>query len=265
MKAHATRLFLATVTLSGMLVVLTSEPASAADCTGSADLFAVHETCKYSADEARDFFASGDGHVYGVTPACAIGGNATCAQQDHCFDPDGTEKVWYVIFRDGEEIGRTCLADNEAASLGQITPGLVRREFERLTWQSSELAVQPPDGVTLVGFESNFFTTNTGPTAQAVTLLGRRIQIEATPTSYVWHFGDESTETTSTPGAAYPQLLVTHRYQHIGKVQPSVDTVYAGRYRVGTGPWRAIPGTLTVTGQQQELEVREARGVLVGH
>jgi len=265
MKALATRLFLATVTLPGILVVLTSGPASASDCTGSADLFAVHETCKYSADEARDFFASGDGHVYGVAPACAVGGNATCAQQDHCFDKDGTEKVWYVIFRDGQEIGQTCLTEGEAASLGQITPGLVRREFERLTWPSSELAVQPPDGVTLVGFDSNFFTTNSTPTTQNVTLLGRRIQIEATPTSYVWHFGDESSETTTTPGAAYPQLLVTHRYARAGLERPSVDTVYAGRYRVGTGPWRAIPGTLTVTGQPQTLEVREARGVLVGH
>ena len=151
-------------------------------------------------------------------------------------------------------------------SLGDVTPAMVRTAFERLTWPTSALTVQPPDGVTLIGFESNFFTTNTDPTTRTVTLLGRQIQIEATPTSYHWNFGEaDATTTTSTPGAAYPDLLVTHRYAHTGVVHPSVDTVYAGRYRIGTGPWTAIPGTVTAPGQPQTLEVREARGVLVGH
>jgi len=257
------RLLVAAVGLAGLLVGITASPALACPGHASANFESAESTCVFTAAETREFFGSGDGHDYAISLACEVGGSATCLRGATCGST--LPGQLYDVFRDGDLIGQTCLSAGDVTSLGQITPRLVRREFERLTWPSSELAVQPPDGVTLVGFESNFFTTNTTPTTQTVTLLGRRITIEATPTSYAWHFGDESTETTSTPGAAYPQLLVTHRYQHIGKVQPSVDTVYAGRYRVGTGPWRAIPGTLTVTGQQQELEVREARGVLVGH
>jgi len=265
MRSMLIRLMVMTFGLAGLVVGITASPALACPGRAHANFYSAESNCLFTADETRDFFGSGNGHVYAITRACAVGGQATCLKADECLGEDKTPGLLYDVFRDGELIGQTCLSEGDVTSLGQITPGLVRREFERLTWPSSELAVQPPDGVTLVGFDSNFFTTNTGPTTQAVTLLGRRITIEATPTSYVWHFGDQSTETTTTPGAAYPELLVTHRYQHIGKVQPSVDTVYAGRYRVGTGPWRAIPGTLTVTGQQQELEVHEARGVLVGH
>ena len=50
-----------------------------------------------------------------------------------------------------------------------------------------------------------------------------------------------------------------------GTVRPSVDTTYSGRYRVGHGAWREIPGTLTVAGPPATLRVDEARGVLVAH
>ena len=240
-----------------------ADPALEPTCGRAVNLQEAGQRCYFSADETRDFFGSGDGHHYAISLACDVGGSATCLSGTKC-GKDAQGQL-FDVFRDGELIGQTCLTDSDVASLGEVTPGLVRKAFERLTWPRSELTIQPPDGVTLVGFESNFFTTNTAPTTQTVTLLGRQIQIEATPTSYVWHFGDESTEPTATPGAAYPNLLVTHRYQHPGQVQPSVDTVYGGRYRVGTGPWQTIPGTLTVTGQAQQLEVREARGVLVGH
>lgn len=161
-------------------------------CGATAGFREAAAVCDLTANQTRDLFASSDGHSYTVTHACAVGGQATCLKADDCLGEDQTPGLLYDVFQDGQPYGQVCLSDSDVTSLGQVTPGLVRKAFERLTWPSSELTVQPPDGVTLVGFESNFFTTNTTLTTQTVTLLGKRIQIEATPTSYIWHFGDES-------------------------------------------------------------------------
>ena len=140
---------------------------------------------------------------------------------------------------------------------------MVRREMERLDWPRARLEVQPPDGQTLVNFDTNFFTRDTEPTRQTVTLLGQRVEIEAAPTEYTWDYGDGSSETTTSPGAAYPDLDVTHEYADPGQVSPSVATTYSGRYRINGGGWEQIPGTLTLPGESVELRVRSASPRLV--
>ena len=163
------------------------------------------------------------------------------------------------------KVGEVCLTTDEAAQLGVITTAMVLREFRRLDWPTSPLVVQPPGGRTLVNFETNFSTTNTEPSTRTVVLLGQQVEIEATPTSWLWHFGDGESEATRTPGALYPDLEVTHTYLDADVVEtPSVDTVYTGRYRINGGPWQQIPETLTVPGEAVELEVVEAQPVLVG-
>ena len=257
----------AVATLGSILCSLIASPSFAdppqTGC-GEAVLFdQASYTCSYSPDETAGFFSSGDGHHYEIVPSCELGGLATCTGGQACDGPPpGT---LYDVLRDGEKIGSTCLDDEAASDLGQVTPGQVRKAFERLTWPQSELVVQPPDGFTLVGFATNFYTANAAPTTQPVTLLGQRIEIEATPTSYLWQFGDGTSETTSTPGAAYPDLQITHQYRHAHvTVHPRVDTTYAGRYRLGNGSWQTIPGTLTVIGAAGNLRVGEAQGVLTG-
>ncbi|MGL5808943.1 MAG: hypothetical protein ACRCYQ_03260, partial [Nocardioides sp.] len=126
--------------------------------------------------------------------------------------------------------------------------------------------VQPPGGETLVNFRTNFYTDNTDSTTQTVTLLGQPITIEAIPVSYTWHFGQLArAETTSTPGAPYPDLEVTHVYQDAHRTaHPAVDVTYAGRYRVGGSGWTDIPDTLTVDGDPVALRIIEGQPNLVG-
>lgn len=149
-------------------------------------------------------------------------------------------------------------------SAASITPALVRRAFDRLTLPSSELIIEPPNGKTLVNFATNFLTANDESTRHRVRLLGQRVVIEATPTSYIWHHGDGTTKTTRSPGARYPELEVTHHYAKKGSYRPRVDTTYEGRFRVNGGDWSTIPGTVTVDGDPVELEVVGARPTLVG-
>ena len=102
-----------------------------------------------------------------------------------------------------------------------------------------------------------------------MTLLGRRVTIEATPTAYTWHFGADTADaerlSRATPVPPTRTSAVTYRYTRVGMAHPSVDTTYSGRYRVGGGAWRTIPQTLTVTGAAVDLEVVSATPHLVGY
>ncbi len=146
-----------------------------------------------------------------------------------------------------------------------LTVGLIRRAFAELELPAGRLVIQPPDGLTLVNFDTNFYTTSTAPIARTVTLLGQRVTLEATPATYHWDFGDGRTLSTSEPGAPYPRLDVTHNYLRTGTYRPSLSTTYTGRYRVGGGAWQEIPGTVTIDGAGRALRAIEAQPKLVGY
>ncbi|HEY3530689.1 MAG TPA: hypothetical protein VGK78_16195 [Nocardioides sp.] len=225
-----------------------------------------------SGSETNDYIAGHSEHTYSIRPACGVGGSALCHEPAAC-NIDGHDGSLYNVYEDAQTEPlpwQACLTNAEAVKLGALTPDLVLRAFRRLSWPDSGLVVQPPKGKTLVNFDTNFYTTNSDPTTHTVTLIGQRVTIEATPTQYTWHFGGDDADgtsdlTTTDPGAAYPDLRVTHRYIRVGTVTPSVDTTYSGRYRVNNGPWRAIPDTLTVPGAAVDLEVVSATPHLVGY
>ena len=146
-----------------------------------------------------------------------------------------------------------------------LTVGLIRNAFAELKLPAGNLVIQPPDGLTLVNFDTNFYTTSTEPIARTVTLLGRRVTLEATPSTFHWSFGDGERLSTSDPGAPYPRLRVTHSYRNTDTYRPSLGTTYTGRYRVDGGPWRQIPGTVTINGTGQALRAIEAEPRLVSY
>lgn len=144
-----------------------------------------------------------------------------------------------------------------------LTLGLIRSAFAELRLPAGALVIQPPDGTTLVNFDTNFYTPATGPLTRTVTLLGQQVTLEATPSRYRWEFGDGQARTTTEPGAPYPRLDVTHNYLRTGTYRPRLATTYTGRYRVAGSGWRAIPGTVTIQGAPRSLRAIEARPTLV--
>jgi hypothetical protein len=148
--------------------------------------------------------------------------------------------------------------------LPQVTPGLVLTAFREIGLPALEARTQPEDK-TLVNFETIFYTAPQ-PFTRTVTLLGRQVQVTATPSVFIWHYGDGTTATTATPGAPYPAKHVTHDYvdAHV-TVRTSVDVTYSGRFRVDGGPWQTIPGTVTITGPTAPLRVSEATPLLSGN
>jgi hypothetical protein len=258
-------LLVSTISLVGF------DSAARADGTGcvSTTLGQVASDCILTGTETVGLFAasgsSGDGHTYAVRPKCGddSNGEAICTQVQVCTADDGEAGIMMILLRDGDVYGETCLSDTQAGDLGVITPGLVLREFKRLTWPQSPLTIQPPGGKTAVNFTTYYFTDNVAPTTQTVQIIGQEVEIEATPTSYVYRFGDRDTVETRSPGGPYPSGDVTHQYRHKGTAGPSIDTVYSGRYRVNGGAWNEIPETVTVEGTPVTLRIVEVRPTLV--
>ncbi len=229
--------------------------------------------CYVAGDLLRALWAQLPNNVrYKLTPICATAPDrpeVACATvQVGCDDPPNSFKWW--IWRSENDgpyvpVASTCLGEEDARNLQVITTELIVREFKRMTWPAAELSIQPPDGRTLVNFKTNFFTTTTEPDTQTITLLGQRVEIEATPVSYTWHFGDGEKQSGADPGAPYPNLDVTHTYRKAEvTVRPSVDVTYHGRFRVNGGQWQDIPETLTVAGTPTQLQVLTATPHLVG-
>ncbi|WP_141798450.1 PKD domain-containing protein [Nocardioides sp. SLBN-35] len=162
----------------------------------------------------------------------------------------------------GSEIGVAVCGDDQQPTL---TLADVQQAFAELKLDPGTLVIQPPDGLTLVNFKTNFYTTTTTPTTLTVTLLDQPVTLEATPATYTWHFGDGQTTSTTEPGAAYPALTITHEYLRKGDYRPSLSTTYTGRYKIGAGPWQTIPGTVTIDGPTQPLRAIEAQPKLVGY
>lgn len=144
-----------------------------------------------------------------------------------------------------------------------ITPGMVLRAFRQVPLPASKIVVQPPNGRTLVNLETNFYT-EAEPFERTVTLLGQKVTLNIWPSSYVWHYGDKTSDTTDTPGAPHPDLLVTHEYEHEAKVKVSVDTIWSAEFRVNGGPWQNVSGTVAMDGATEPLNVVEATPVLTG-
>ena len=193
-------------------------------------------------------------------------GDVDCAAALGCPDPQ--QRLWQLWGRlpngNWTTVTTGCFGGTPPAyKPPTVTPGQVLEALRRVGLPELPTVVQPA-GKTLVNFDTNFYT-EPRPVTLTLTLLGQRVQVEATPTTYRWDFGDGATATTSEPGAAYPNLAITHRYADARvTVHPSVETTYTARFRVGGGDWQDVGGTVTAAGPATALRIAEATPLLSG-
>ena len=236
-----------------------------AGCTESTDLMGTSVTCVYSGGELRQKAHSDPEAVYSVFQACWRGESTQpelCSNPRACTVGEETGAI-YAVLRNGVYIGTACLTAGEDQVFTPPIAVIVAKKFKNLEWPKSTLTIQPLGGKTLVNFETIFYTTNNQPSVRALTLIGQTVEIQATPTSYTWHFGDETSTTTSSAGKPHPHQDVVHTYTGLDPVEPSVDTVYSGKFRVNGGAWENIEETVTVEGEAVDLEILEATPELV--
>jgi len=144
-----------------------------------------------------------------------------------------------------------------------LTAGRVLQAFQRIPLPHLRSVTQP-DEKTLVNFDTIFYV-DADQFQRTLTLLGRHVTLAITPSTFTWHHGDGTNAVTSAPGAPYPSKDVVHRYQKAHRtVAHSVTIVWTARYRVGNGPWRDVPGSVSTTGPATDLRIAEAAPVLTG-
>lgn len=79
------------------------------------------------------------------------------------------------------------------------------------------------------------------------TLDSVAVEVEITPSGYLWAFGDGSTLETTSVGRAYPdESDIQHHYEQSslsagGAFTVKLDITFSARYRVNDGPWQALP------------------------
>ncbi|NYG54782.1 hypothetical protein [Nocardioides perillae] len=224
---------------------------------------------------------SGDtGVTFSYVPYCERGDGITggdfygCGGQSACGE-DGQAFVVYAVYPDGttNSLGVQCIEPSavpEAAAPPQVTPGMVAAAFRRVPLPESTLTLAPPGGRTLVGLDTVLWT-QAERFSEVVTLLGQRVELDISPSSYSWSHGDGTGQETSSPGMAYAEGrpfadYVTHAYTRVSDaVSLSVDTTWSARFRVGGGPWQEVGETVTIEGDPVSLEVVEAEPNLVGY
>ncbi|MDN5746499.1 MAG: hypothetical protein L0H31_15465 [Nocardioidaceae bacterium] len=245
--------------LLGATAAATGEAGKQEDaCSNVGATFAsVTATCSTDGDSgAKDVSTS----AVRFEPVCF---DDPCTLTVKCHSLGGPTGVLYDKHVDDNLVATNiCVVDRDSV---ELTPGAVLRAMRRLSWPASKLTIQPPDGLTLVNFDTNFYTDDTAAVTKTVRLLGQRVVIEATPSEFRFNFGDDRKLETTDPGAAYPALRVTHNYLLKGSYRPWLSTTYSGRFKVGNGRWQDIPGTVTAHGPKQRLRAVEATPKLVGY
>jgi hypothetical protein len=139
----------------------------------------------------------------------------------------------------------------------------VARAFQRIPLPALRAITQPADK-TLVNFDT-IFRVEATPLHRTLTLLGQRVELAITPSTYRWVHGDGTTDVTHTPGAAYPHKDVVHRYLRADvTVKQHVEIVWTARWRLNGGTYQDVDGTVTTVGPATALRVAEATPVLSG-
>lgn len=191
-----------------------------------------------------------------------------CTLKIECGDEGGyLYHVYRITIATGhrEYLGSRCMipAENEPSEQQ------VREAFRRTPVPKSELMIQPPDGRTLVNFET-ILRTEAEQFTRSMNLLGFEVDLEISPSEFRWVHGDGTDQTSSWPGRSYATSIpvsssryITHSYTQKGTVEPRVNTIWTARYRVNGGPWQPVNGTVTIEGDPVDLQILEAVPMLV--
>lgn len=255
-----------------LLSVLWTAPAGASSCSANAvaagNVFAAAGDCSdggaASTETSGTSSASTDFYTaYRWEPACniAVGPVHTCSMA--C--PDGEVPIRLMGLHDGTwyPLDVKC-ASNMPAAAPTVTPALVAHAFQRIPLPALRAHTQPSDK-TLINFDTIFYV-DAQPLHRTLTLLGQRVELAITPSTFRWVHGDGTTAVTQTPGSAYPSKDVVYRYQHAHvTVRHHVEIVWTARWRLNGGPLQDVPGTVTTVGPATPLRVAEATPALSGY
>lgn len=210
----------------------------------------------------------------GAWPGVPGADQMDCRSAHMCSDPFLMLLALFsqLVDKDGHVVEPWRYMRSECRSPQRIGPAEPRKT---LSWEDIRAAIRkipvPPSRVegpayTLVNLETTF-STHADTIDKTLVILGFRLDLHIVPVSYIWHWGDDTTSTTSVPGRPYPATDVTHTYHHAtpaGTTLPlRVDVAYQAHFRVDGGAWNAVSDRLVIAGTTRQLPIKQASAVLV--
>ncbi|WP_145229170.1 hypothetical protein [Rudaeicoccus suwonensis] len=223
---------------------------------------------------------------YQTVLACPanIGGEdvAACTKAYTSCDgmPNATGPLVRIRFRtvlpanahgDWQAGGETCYPNLVPNTIDKprLTLAMIQSEFDRTPFTAPVIRIEPVGNRTLVNLPTYFTATfpagGYGPgQVRTTTLLGHTVRIRPVFHTTTITLGDGTTlgPATST-GGGYPGGDLVHTYTHPGTVTTRATVVYSGQFSVDDQDWANLPGTATITGPAQALQVLQATNRLV--
>jgi len=178
-----------------------------------------------------------------------------------CADEEFRQPLWrrYPVGEDGW----TQWQQVDVGGCGEALPVLTLEEFRRLPLAAPVLRLQPDRGWVLVNKETIVMTERVEQTF-VTNLLGRDVEVVASPQRFHYEFGDGTDLWTTSAGSPYPNHDTYRVYEQPGTVQITLTTEWSGRYRVaGDDTWHAVTGTAQTSTTSAPFEVVERRSRLV--
>ncbi len=205
------------------------------------------------------------------------------AAATYCADNGQGTAIWHrmyrrIVTRDGdtgdwEQFGTTCFPDALPARSGGGAPVLginqIIAQFHSTAFALPQTSMEPPGGQTLVNIPTFFELQwpEDGVEPQEIdntVLIGYNVRIRPTFVNATYDFGDGDAQgPVSSLGGTWPDGDIQHTYLAKETVNPSISVIYGGEYSVNGAAWQPIPGTVTIDGPPQPLEVLTSRNRLV--
>lgn len=130
--------------------------------------------------------------------------------------------------------------------------------------------VTEPDGWAARGLPLNLVSTARAHVVDG-SLLGAPASVRFTPVEWRWDHGDGTTAYRPTGGGTWHQLglrefddtATSHVFESTGRFTITLDIVFRAEYRIGSGSWIPIAGTLVTPAPSRSILNVSARTVLV--
>ncbi|WP_162801949.1 hypothetical protein [Ornithinimicrobium murale] len=173
-------------------------------------------------------------------------------------DDDGNEGAY-------ESVAPTCYRSDVPPRSGEpvkeLTEEMIIEQFHQTDFALPSMSIEPPDGRTLVNlpvfYEAVWPEEGYEPDEIDTTdIIGFEVRIRPVLESATYHFGDgNSIGPTDSLGGPYPDGDVTHEYAEAATVEPYITVIFGGEVSVDGSAWTTIPGSVSVDGPLNPLEI----------
>ena len=175
----------------------------------------------------------------------------------------GRWNCWVEEISDLDKKGHCALvADDTPAAAAPAAPApapivLTSHDVATLIVDGSGVFIQPPTGTVLLHMPLIAYT-NPATRTLTTSVGGTSVDVEVTPATYTWNWGDGTTFSTTDPGNPYPNQTVTHLYAATAdNVTVTLTTTWTARFKpTGATDWQPVDGYVTTTQTAPPFNIR---------